>query len=55
MMMRFNWLMQMADWAIVDSVQTSTVAARRETMVGLSCGIVGVSIKLYSKNGMALA
>ena len=55
MMMRFNWLMQMADWAIADSVQTSTVAARRETMVGLSCGIVEVSIKLYSKNGMALA
>ena len=47
--------MQMADWAIVDSVRTSTVTAKRETMVGLSFGIVEVSIKLHSRNGMALA
>ena len=54
-MMRFKWLMQMADWAIVDSVRTSTLTARRETMAGLRCGIGEVSIKLYSRNGMALA
>ena len=55
MMMWFKWLMQMADWAIVDSVRTSTLTARRETMAGLRCGIGEVSIKLYSRNGMALA